>query len=136
MRHGRAAAVPRAVGSRSSAHVGAGAPRARCASAERVTAETLPRRDRRPRRVGAHLSTPRPRTEREPRLSWGARYFARFSTTSPEPPPDAAGVVHFSSSPLSVKGRFCTLPFQFGNVLVWIWKVIVRSDSFTVYVPK
>jgi hypothetical protein len=33
------------------------------------------------------------------------RYFARFNTTSAVPPLDAA-VLHFSSSPISVMGRF------------------------------
>ena len=68
----------------------------------------------------------------------GARrpaYFARFNTTSAEPPLEA-GVVHFSSSPVTVKGRFCSVPFQFGNVLLSIWKMMVLSASLTVYVPK
>jgi hypothetical protein len=44
-------------------------------------------------------------------------YLARFNTTSAEPPLEAA-VVHFSSSPVTVNGHFCAVPFQFGNVLV------------------
>jgi hypothetical protein len=53
-------------------------------------------------------------------------YLARFSTTSPKPPPDA-GVVHFSSSPFKVKGRFCSIPLQLGNVLPSMWNVMVLS---------
>jgi hypothetical protein len=41
-------------------------------------------------------------------------YVARFKTTSAEPPPDAAGTVHVSSSPASIKGHCCSSPFQFG----------------------
>ncbi len=61
-----------------------------------------------------------------------APYCARFKTTSPVPPPDAPGVVYFSSSPLSENGRVYSTPFQFGNVLVSMRKVIVFSVSFTV----
>jgi CheY-like chemotaxis protein len=49
-------------------------------------------------------------------------YLARFSTTSARPSPaDAAGTAYFSSSPASVKGRFCSVPVQLGNELRSIW---------------
>ena len=63
-------------------------------------------------------------------------YFARFNTTSAVPPPVEAGVLQASSSPVRVNGRFCSVPFQFGNVLVSMWKVMVLFVSSTVYLPK
>src|SRR5215510_13846487 len=45
-------------------------------------------------------------------------YLSRLSTTSARPSPaDAAGTVYFSSSPTSVKDRFCSVPVQFGYEL-------------------
>ena len=62
-------------------------------------------------------------------------YLARFNTTSAKPPLDPA-FVHFSSSPVRVKGRFCSIPFRFGYELISIWKVMVLSSPLTVYQPK
>ena len=46
----------------------------------------------------------------------GCAYLARFQTAVTVPPPDAAGTVNFSSSPVTVNGRFCSVPSQLGNV--------------------
>jgi hypothetical protein len=50
------------------------------------------------------------------------------------PPPDAVGTVYCRSSPRSVKGRFCSTPFQFGNVALSISNT--RELSRIEYVPK
>jgi hypothetical protein len=61
---------------------------------------------------------------------------ARFQTVVAVPPPDAAGTVYVSSSPVTVKGRFCSVPSQLGNVAVSILKVMVLSAALTDTVPK
>ena len=66
----------------------------------------------------------------------GCAYLARFQTTVAVPPPDAAATVYFSSSPVTVKGRFCSVPFQLGNVAVSILKVKVLSAALMDKVPK
>src|SRR6267378_6370421 len=43
-----------------------------------------------------------------------ADYLTRFQTRSARPPPEAAALVYFSSSPETVKGRFCVVPSQSG----------------------
>src|SRR4029450_3907035 len=70
--------------------------------------------------------------------SWGSvhHYLARFQTTDAVPPPDAAGTVSFSSSPVTVNGRFCSVPSELGNVEVSILKVMVLSAALTDTVPK
>ena len=62
----------------------------------------------------------------------GDAYFARFNPTSAVPPPVEAGVLHVSSSPVTVTGRVCSVPFQFGKVLVSMWNVMVLFVSSTV----
>src|SRR6516225_2296364 len=59
----------------------------------------------------------------------GCAYLARFQTVVPVPPPDMAGTVYVSSSPVRVKGRFCSVPSQLGNVAVSILKVMVLSAA-------
>src|SRR5215471_800153 len=66
----------------------------------------------------------------------GCAYLARFQTTVAVPPPDAAGTVYVSSSPVRVKDRFCSIPSQLGNVEVSILKVMVLSAALTDKVPK
>ena len=56
------------------------------------------------------------------------------TTGGPVPPPDWAGTVYCSSSPVMVKGRFCSSPSQLGNVEVSILKVMILSS--TDKVPK
>src|SRR5437588_8921166 len=63
-------------------------------------------------------------------------YLARFQTTVAIPPPDAAGTVYVSASPVTVKGRFCSVPSQLGNREVAILKVMVLSAALTDTVPK
>ena len=59
---------------------------------------------------------------------------ARLNVTSPRPSPaDAATTIYFSSSPVIVNGRFCSVPVQFGNVLYSIFKVVVLSASLMEY---
>src|SRR5256714_14029384 len=67
---------------------------------------------------------------------WCRAYLARFQTVVAVPPPDAAGTVYVSSSPVTVKGRFCSVPSQLGNVAVSILKVMVLSAALTDKVPK
>src|SRR5947209_4886829 len=66
----------------------------------------------------------------------GDAYLARFQTTVAVPPPDAAGTVYVGSSPVTVKGRFCSVPSQLGNREVSILKVMVLSTALTDKVPK
>src|SRR4051812_49000548 len=56
-------------------------------------------------------------------------YLTRFQTSSADPPPDAAAVFHFNSSPECVNGRFCSVPFQFGKELPSMWNVRLWSVS-------
>src|SRR5438105_4490388 len=70
-----------------------------------------------------------------PRVRGGA-YLVRFQTTVAVPPPDAAGTVYCSSSPVTVNTRFCSVPSQLGNVAVSILKVMVLSAALTDTVPK
>lgn len=56
-------------------------------------------------------------------------YLDRVQTTLAVPPPDAAGTVYSSLPPVRVNGRFCSAPFQFGNVLASIRKTRVSSPS-------
>src|SRR2546429_633000 len=63
-------------------------------------------------------------------------YLARFQTTVAVLPPDAVGTVYASSSPVTVKARFCSVPSQLGNVAVSILKVKVLSAALTDMVPK
>ena len=57
-----------------------------------------------------------------------ARYLARFHVTVPIPPLEAVGVIYLSSSLLAVTiSRFCSVPFQFGNVALSTRKVSVLS---------
>jgi hypothetical protein len=45
-------------------------------------------------------------------------YLARLNVTSAVPlPADGVRTVYFMSSPATVIGRFCSVPFQFGNEL-------------------
>src|SRR5207302_5801930 len=62
-------------------------------------------------------------------------YLARLKVTSAVPPIEEVGTVYFISSPATVIGRRCSVPFQFGNELCSMWKVTVRSASLTVYLP-
>src|SRR5450759_1714302 len=61
-------------------------------------------------------------------------YLARLNPSSATPPADPAGLVHFISSPEIAIVRFCSVPFQFGNVLNST--LITRPLSTTEYVPK
>src|SRR5207302_10864392 len=70
-----------------------------------------------------------------PRVRGGA-YLVRFQTTVAVPPPDAAGTVYCSSSPVTVNTRFCSVPSQLGNVAVSILKVKVLSAALTDKLPK
>src|SRR5205807_2589306 len=46
----------------------------------------------------------------------GCVYLARLNVTSAVPlPADGVRTVYFISSPATVIGRFCSVPFQFGN---------------------
>ena len=56
-------------------------------------------------------------------------YFTRLSTSSTTPPPDPAGLLHFSSSPETVIVLVCSAPIQFGNVLCSILSVKVLSAT-------
>ena len=48
----------------------------------------------------------------------GCVYLARLNVTSAVPlPADGVRTVYFISSPATVIGRFCSVPFQFGNEL-------------------
>src|SRR5450759_3445953 len=61
-------------------------------------------------------------------------YLARLNPSSATPPADPARLVHFISSPEIAIVRFCSVPFQFGNVLNST--LITRTLSTTEYVPK
>ena len=63
-------------------------------------------------------------------------YWARLQTTVAVPPPDAAGTVYCSASPVTVKARRCSVPSQLGNVEVSIVKAMVWSAALTAKVPK
>ena len=55
-------------------------------------------------------------------------YLARFQVTVPTPPLDAVAVMYLSSSlPAVTIDRFCSVPFQFGNVALSTLKVSVLS---------
>jgi len=71
-------------------------------------------------------------------LLWtSSPYLARFQTSRAVPDPsDVIGVVHFSSPPEIVKGRFWSVPIQFGNVVPSMWTVKVLALLLTEYVPK
>ena len=57
-------------------------------------------------------------------------YLARFHATTEEPPADDAVTAYCNSSPLMVRVRFCSVPFQLGNVALSILNVIVLSPAF------
>src|SRR5882762_5694272 len=61
-------------------------------------------------------------------------YLTRFNTTRAVPPTVEAGLVHFSSSPVRVNDRFCSVPSAFGYVVASILKI--RVLSLTEYVPE
>src|SRR5229473_518255 len=62
-------------------------------------------------------------------------YFARLQISSALPPVDAAAT-HVSWSPVSVKGRFCSVPSQLAKKACSILKRMVLSDSLTEYLPQ
>jgi hypothetical protein len=63
-----------------------------------------------------------------------AVYLTRLNTASAVPPTVAAGLWYFSSSPVSVNDRFCSVPSVFGYVLASMLKI--RVLSLTEYVPE
>jgi hypothetical protein len=56
---------------------------------------------------------------------YAVTYLARLQTSSAVHPADAVGTMYFISSPVTVSGRFCSTPLQFGNVLDSIRKMRV-----------
>jgi hypothetical protein len=57
-------------------------------------------------------------------------YLARFQVVVAGPPTDALALVYFSSSWLKVtRDRFCSVPFQLGNVAVSSLKVMILSAT-------
>jgi hypothetical protein len=63
-------------------------------------------------------------------------YFARFQVTVPTPPLDAVGVMYLSSSLLPEESkRFCSVPFQLGNVALSTLNMSILSTGLTEYVP-
>jgi multidrug efflux pump subunit AcrA (membrane-fusion protein) len=59
-------------------------------------------------------------------------YLARFQVTVPTPPLDAVAVTYLSSSLFAVTiERFCSVPFQFGNVALSTLKIRVLSAGLT-----
>src|SRR5262249_16103577 len=72
----------------------------------------------------------------QPSLRLRGAYLIRFHTISTLPPPDPVELAHFSSSPVRVMSRFCSVPSQLGNVLPSILKISVLSASLTEYVPN
>src|SRR4051812_47000339 len=61
-------------------------------------------------------------------------YLARFQTKVEVPPPEATGTITFSSSPVSVNGRLCSAPVEFGNVADSMRRTSLSPS--TAYVPK
>src|SRR4051812_14191048 len=61
-------------------------------------------------------------------------YLARFQTKVLVPPPEATGTITFSSSPVSVNGRLCSAPVEFGNVADSMRRTSLSPS--TAYVPK
>ena len=59
-------------------------------------------------------------------------HLARLHVTVPTPPLDADGVTYLSSSLLlDASNRFCSVPFQLGNVELSTLKVSVFSSELT-----
>ena len=61
---------------------------------------------------------------------------SRFQTVVAVPPPDAAGTVHWRTTPVMVNGYRCMRPFQLGNVEVSIARTRTYSATLTDNVPK
>jgi len=59
-------------------------------------------------------------------------YLTRFQVTVPTPPLDALGVMYFNTSlSMGESNRFCSVPFQLGNVALSTLKVNVLSEVLT-----